>query len=509
MQYKINEDIKITACDERYIGKYFPSKSGEKFKVLGISSVSATRIKKYLCTFEDKTLVIAQGGNIVRGKVVKPIKGLSKEGREALDSVSKKEVIVKEGKEERKPKYEKNGKIYTIFTKHENVSISEDKLRELMQLYCIGKLSMNKCSRILGLTRSEFFAVKTAFSITKDSIPFISEDIDSMSVEEMATATNTIKCKLYEKKLEDDKYDNIEKRIKMYDKKNYFTNKLIDAMIPHIDKVNEFRVHQCGDAHTEGIIQLSDIHFAEVVNLEENQYNMDIAERRLEELFTKAIRLFKKSNVGTINLLFTGDLSNLSLVHMDKKNSEETSRALAITRLFGKLASFVEHMLKQGFAVRLAGILGNESRMTDTFSAIDEYAADNYDYILFQLLKAKFGDNCRVKFLNNCDKLQDVVTINGKNILLIHGESLKQGQLLKEIESLKAIWFNKTGVVLDYTLLGHIHSSYISNEFARSASMVGANSYSSHKLGIVKSFASQNVGLISGDCISFRAVNLK
>lgn len=71
MEYKVNKDIRITSCDLRYIGKTFKSNKGEKFKVLGISSVSANRIKRYVCEFEDGTLVIAQGGNITREKVVK------------------------------------------------------------------------------------------------------------------------------------------------------------------------------------------------------------------------------------------------------------------------------------------------------------------------------------------------------------------------------------------------------------------------------------------------------
>jgi predicted phosphodiesterase len=88
------------------------------------------------------------------------------------------------------------------------------------------------------------------------------------------------------------------------------------------------------------------------------------------------------------------------------------------------------------------------------------------------------------------------VQIAGKNILLVHGESKTlQGDIEKGIGQLCGKYaINK--VDIDFVLFGHIHYARIGDHFARSGSLVGANSYSDHGLNLM-SRASQNIHIIT------------
>ena len=97
--------------------------------------------------------------------------------------------------------------------------------------------------------------------------------------------------------------------------------------------------------------------------------------------------------------------------------------------------------------------------------------------------------------------------INGKNFILLHGHKLKHSQLNKEITALKMRLYEGTGIMADFSLLGHVHQTLIAPMFARSGSLVGENSYSSVGLNIPSSRASQNL-IFVGDDIEVVAINL-
>jgi len=249
----------------------------------------------------------------------------------------------------------------------------------------------------------------------------------------------------------------------------------------------------------QGVIQLSDIHATEVV---EGGYNLDIMDKRLKCLFEEALVEFNYRDISIINILMTGDLINAEH-HLDKMLTNQKTRVEGLKILFQSLSSNIDYLLNAGFEIRIAGILGNESRLNgyEKMSAVNEIAMNNLDYLLMVLLQARYGNN--VEFLNNGDVLEEMIHSNGKNIILCHGHSLKQTNekvLTDEVIKLKHKWFLKTGIMADLVILGHIHSTWLNHIFCRSASLVGGNGYSENTLNIPQSHASQNIYIV-GDTI--------
>ena len=81
------------------------------------------------------------------------------------------------------------------------------------------------------------------------------------------------------------------------------------------------------------------------------------------------------------------------------------------------------------------------------------------------------------------------------NILLMHGHQKDMsGDLDKAIMKIKGLYSAK-GVRIDFVLFGHFYEARITDSYARSSSMVGANAYADKGLHLY-SKASQNLHIV-------------
>lgn len=248
-----------------------------------------------------------------------------------------------------------------------------------------------------------------------------------------------------------------------------------------------------------GVIQLSDLHFGELVtDLVTNKFDFDVAARRLRKFAARAITTFNAQGVTNILLAMTGDLINSS-----RRISEITEFAAARTNVvviaMDILQQFILELHNAGFNLSVACVVGNESRTAEYFDTTDFLASDNYDLMLHNLLKRMFTGFEGIRFLEVTNPMECVVDVNGVNFLLIHGNvhrgAATDSAIETATEKLKAR-YSQMGVKVDYVICGHIHKSYISNWYARSASLVGGNQYSERSLNLV-SKASQNIFLVA------------
>ena len=95
----------------------------------------------------------------------------------------------------------------------------------------------------------------------------------------------------------------------------------------------------------------------------------------------------------------------------------------------------------------------------------------------------------------NDDVHEKLLDIDGFKLLLTHGNNtLASKNPEAEVAKLKGRYADK-GQNVDYVIFGHIHSTMITDTFARSASLVGGNGYSDKNLNL-SSKASQNYYII-------------
>ena len=238
-----------------------------------------------------------------------------------------------------------------------------------------------------------------------------------------------------------------------------------------------------------GLIQISDTHFNELVDLDNNKYNFEIASKRLRTFIRKAKIHLKACGVKKVFVAFTGDLMN-SDRRMDELLSNATNRSNA-TFVSVEILRQVLIDLREDFMVICGCISGNESRIQKDIGWTNVTASDNYDFTIYNILELVFKKS-DVEFIRNKDVNELVVELAGQNVLMLHGHSIR-GKQETSITQIKGRYSSKK-IFIDYVISGHLHSARIGDTYGRSSALVGANSYSEKGLNL-EGRASQNVYL--------------
>ena len=235
-----------------------------------------------------------------------------------------------------------------------------------------------------------------------------------------------------------------------------------------------------------GVIQFSDVHFNELVDLPHNKYDFTVASKRCKHFVNQATKYFKAFGVTNVLMVQSGDLLN-SDRRLDELLNMATNRAKA-TCLAVDILQQVIMDLNSNFNVSVAMVTGNESRVKKDWGWSGNIASDNYDYTIFQTLRYIFRDT-DIAFVDG-DPTEVVVEVAGQNLLVLHGN----GSIKKGIDtSITQIMgrYRARGIDINYVIFGHIHSARVGDNFSRSSSMVGANDYSEKALNL-SGRASQN-----------------
>ena len=232
------------------------------------------------------------------------------------------------------------------------------------------------------------------------------------------------------------------------------------------------------------IVQVADLHLNELVNLKSNKYDFDVASKRLQK-FAHYIKEYAKFyDVNEIFIAITGDLLN-SDRRLDELLNASSNRSKATFLGVHLLKHFILD-LNSVANISIGCVSGNESRVNKDLGWVDQITTDNYDYVIFEILRMLLPE---INFITS-GALELVVEINGHKVLLIHGHQLGNMQNDKIAKVMSK--YARNGVMLDFIICGHLHETKITDMFARSSSLVGANAYSENAL-LLSSRAAQNI----------------
>ena len=238
------------------------------------------------------------------------------------------------------------------------------------------------------------------------------------------------------------------------------------------------------------VVQLADLHLNELVEIESNKYDFNVAAKRLQKYAYKVKEYVKFHKANKVLVAITGDLIN-SDRRLDEKLSMATNRAKA-TFLGVHLLKYFILDINEVAEVQVCCVTGNESRITEYLGWVDMVASDNYDFTIFEMLRLLLPD---INFLRG-DALELVVEINGKNMLVIHGHQL--GKMDANQVGRVVSKYSGKGTIIDFIICGHLHETMIRDNIARSASLVGSNAYSENALNL-SGTAAQNIYCFTDD----------
>lgn len=281
-----------------------------------------------------------------------------------------------------------------------------------------------------------------------------------------------------------------------------YNEKLVSILSKH-DLSKFTKTYPRDDQEMTAIVQISDVHFNELVNMKNNVYNFEIASKRFKK-FADEIKAQVGDRCSDIIVAFTGDMVN-SDRRLDELLNQATNRANATIIAIDILKSFLLD-LNRDYNIQVISVSGNESRLDEELGFSDFLATNNYDSAIFNMLAILFQETDGIEFRFG-NPVEQVIEVQGKNILVTHGLAFGKGNT--ELEVQKTVGrYAGFDILLDYCIFGHLHSCHISDTFARSGSMVGANAYSERKLNVAGR-ASQNIHFVTKKGIDSLKVDLQ
>ena len=296
-------------------------------------------------------------------------------------------------------------------------------------------------------------------------------------------------------------YARIENAITEYAKKISEQNKEFAKELKKLD----FPKIKTTKGKNVGIIQISDWHANELIDLPHNKFDFQILSDRAKKLADEAILLFGCYDIKSVLIAHTGDVLN-SDRRLDELLNQATNRAKASVLAQYVLTQFIIH-LRQYFKLHIVSVMGNESRMDKEFHSNNSVVSDNYDFTIFANLNEKFEfANIKDIQFGSVDKMEEVVSINGFNFLLRHDVS-KATNKQKDIQSVIGKYYLQ-GNPIDFVLAGHIHATRNTDLSARSSSIAGSNEYNEHNLDLIGK-AAQNIFIVKKDAIHSISVDLQ
>lgn len=238
-----------------------------------------------------------------------------------------------------------------------------------------------------------------------------------------------------------------------------------------------------------GMIQVTDNHLNELIDLPHNTYDIKIASHRLFKLYKEATIMFKARGIQKVVVAFTGDLLN-SDRRLDELLNQATNRSRATFIAVDLYRQFL-WALSEMFKVSVVSVLGNESRVNKEMSFSEEGLSDNYDFCILNTVKLlmEASGNKNITF-GSLDEVETIIEIKGQKVLLTHDlpratASQKGAQSVVGMKYLQ-------GTPIDCMFGGHIHETMNQSFGYRSGSLCGGNSYSDNALHLA-SRASQNI----------------
>lgn len=248
------------------------------------------------------------------------------------------------------------------------------------------------------------------------------------------------------------------------------------------------KTHKTKKGSKVGVVHVSDTHINEIINLRENKYDVNIASKRLQKFANEIKELFISQQIKEVIVAFTGDLLN-SNRRNDEFLNEATNRTRATFLAVDLFKSFLLD-LNKNFNLHVTYTSGNESRIEKDWGWTDIVSSDNFDDMIFNILKLILDGKKGIIF-DGESELEKVINVNGCYFLLLHGNSLKDKGIEKQVQGIIGKVAKERGIIIDYVLMGHYHSCAISEFYGRSSSLAGSNTYSSYGLQLI-SRASQN-----------------
>lgn len=246
----------------------------------------------------------------------------------------------------------------------------------------------------------------------------------------------------------------------------------------------EFKLSNNKNGSRYAVALFSDAHIEETVSpnsvLGLNEYNLNIAEKRIERYFVNLARTINEDNVDDLIFASLGDTIT-GFIHDEYNETNSLTPLEATFKAQSLIYSGLEYLVENTNLkkIKFIGIVGNHSRTTKKMQHSNGYKM-SYEWLMYKNIEKQCQlTDLPIEFYIPESEMAIVETSDSKRFIFIHGFQIKGGSgisgILPSLNKMVLKWervFHQ-----DKVYLGHFHNFMNLGHVAVNSSIIGYNSF--------------------------------
>lgn len=273
-------------------------------------------------------------------------------------------------------------------------------------------------------------------------------------------------------------YDEVYKeKQKFYDQRRAYNETLrnearqdqfVSELVKAADRLNEMKPlfdrpeltwYEPEENRPEGLLVLSDWHYGLTANNFWNEYNEDIADRRVAYLVERVIEKTMTHRIRKMHIALAGDMC-ASVVHIANRVKSQEDLVDQLMHVSERIAEVVAEIAKHVDEVEVYTTWGNHSRVIADLKA--SIHSDNFERLIPFWLEQRFKD-CDCVTVHPCTQ-NELVSIEpcGVAVAVVHGDLDND----PNAPTTAAMMYQRAyGRQLKYLFTGHLHHIHAKEQF--------------------------------------------
>ena len=277
-----------------------------------------------------------------------------------------------------------------------------------------------------------------------------------------------------------------------------------DKLVVDIKKYKPIKISKTND--NEAILIASDFHYGSIIKPStmnyQNEFNSDIARKRIDRLFKTHISYVTKNHITTSHIISLGDQISGS-IHNELAISNEKYDTEATHEVASMFIDFLIELSQIQKVVNFKCYVGNHARLTKEKTHKSKIT-ENMEYLMGKIIEQTFKvlrqqGICKNVNIEVPESPYTIENINGVRFLFTHGDimlnSNKGVRVMRNITTM-AQGFKQLDLDFDVAVCGHFHSfavySLNKRKLIINSSLCGPDEYA-RSLGIMSNEASQTI----------------
>lgn len=335
--------------------------------------------------------------------------------------------------------------LYQIGVKFKELPVSEKRWDDLVQMLGIEKTGETFRQWIKGRQYAENTIVRNEHMLS-------GQTVEELTFPEFEDKVETLKANLYKQQVKTrDTMAAYRKTLR--DEARIET--MVDAISGVVNKLQslpEIDYSPCANTllpDNEAVLLLSDLHIGAQIKSFCNNYNVEIAKKRLNKLVDDTISLCLRNNVQRLNVLGLGDFIH-GIIHVSARLEQELDVIEQVMIASEMIADALNRLQEAAPELIYRSCLDNHSRCTPNLK--EHIEKENLGRLIDFYLKERLRNTNVVFMEDNLDPDIGMFDLmNGETMVFVHGH----------LDNINSIFQNMVGATrkyIRYICLGHYHS---------------------------------------------------